>query len=30
MKKTIIAYWVVVLIAFIACVYIASYVTKKI
>ena len=30
MKKTIIAYWVVVLIAFIACLYFAVYVTKAI
>ncbi len=30
MKKTVIAYWVVVLIAFIACIYVASYVTKAI
>ena len=30
MKKTIIAYWVVVLLAFIACLYFAVYVTKAI
>lgn len=30
MKKTIIAYWVVVLLAFIACLYFVVYVTKAI